>query len=229
MEAATRRRIERCWAERLGCPEERLREPGFHLLPHPGERIYVVSLGGSELALAPPRLHRELEAASRRGSLLAPGVLDALLPAGARRVGPAFVGYTDREAPAPDGLLRLESARAPELAALRACTPEQEWRHANLDAARPPILAVMSCGEAACAAGAELLQGELAHIGVLTHPALRGRGLARAAVAGATAAALAAGHLPQYQTLLANLPALAVARALGFERFATTLSIHLTA
>ena len=47
---------------------------------------------------------------------------------------------------------------------------------------------------------------------------------AERAVQATAAAAQARGLLPQYQTLAANAPALAIAAALGFELFATTLS-----
>jgi hypothetical protein len=43
-------------------------------------------------------------------------------------------------------------------------------------------------------------------------------------VSAALAHALDEGHLAQYQTLLANRGAMSIARALGFDAFATTLS-----
>ena len=39
---------------------------------------------------------------------------------------------------------------------------------------------------------------------------------------------LAMGGVLQYRTLEANLPSLAIARALGFQRFALTLAVRLT-
>jgi predicted GNAT family acetyltransferase len=98
-----------------------------------------------------------------------------------------------------------------------------EWEHAGLETAEP-IFATFEQGTIASAAGARLLPGDVAHIGVLTASGQRGRGLGRAVVTATLTHALEEARLPQYQTLLANRGAMSIARALGFERFATTLS-----
>lgn len=74
------------------------------------------------------------------------------------------------------------------------------------------------------AAGAQVLGGHVAHIGVATHPRHRGEGLARAVVSAVAFSAKEAGLLPQYQTLHSNKSAMSVGRAVRFPRFATTLS-----
>jgi hypothetical protein len=43
-----------------------------------------------------------------------------------------------------------------------------------------------------------------------------------------TADGLAGGRVVQYRTLQANLPSVAVASKLGFQRFAQTLAVRLT-
>ena len=63
-------------------------------------------------------------------------------------------------------------------------------------------------------------------MGVLTHPGHRGRGHGRAVAGAATQAAVAAGSVAHYQTLDANLSSVAVARALGYRRDATTLAVR---
>ena len=63
-------------------------------------------------------------------------------------------------------------------------------------------------------------------IAIVTHPAHRGRGLGKAAVSAIARIALARGLVAQYRTLCANTPSMAIARALGFQRFATTLAIR---
>jgi predicted GNAT family acetyltransferase len=70
------------------------------------------------------------------------------------------------------------------------------------------------------------LDEALVHVGVITHPAHRGRGFGRAVVGAMTAHALRAGRAPLYRTLLANAPAVAVARALGYREYARTLALH---
>ena len=66
------------------------------------------------------------------------------------------------------------------------------------------------------------------HIGVVTHPAYRGRGYGRAAVSAATARGLEAGFIVLYQTLLANAPSVALATELGYQPYATHLAVQLT-
>lgn len=64
---------------------------------------------------------------------------------------------------------------------------------------------------------------------IVTHAAHRGRGHARAALAVVTRLVIERGLVAQYRTLESNAPslALALARRLGFERWATSLAIRL--
>lgn len=223
MEASTRARIEEFWARRISDTPERLRAPGFRVLAHPlPNAFFVLGREGSVVALAPPALHARLAALGPE-RLLDRAALLELLPPGARCVGPTFVGYLDRPPRAPTAsIVRLADARAAPFESLRAGVAREEWEHAGLDAAAGPLFAIVEDGRALCAAGAQILLESVAHIGVLTHPQARGRGLARQVVAALTRAALTRGLLPQYQTLLSNSASLAVGQALGFEAFATT-------
>jgi predicted GNAT family acetyltransferase len=65
------------------------------------------------------------------------------------------------------------------------------------------------------------------NVGIVTHPAQRGRGYARAVVSAMTAFGLARGAVLRYQTLQANAPAVAIARALGYQEYARTLAVRL--
>ncbi len=225
MEASNRARIEEFWARRLGASPAALRTRGLQLIPHPlPDAFFILAREAAVLAVAPPLLHARIAALGPE-RLLDRAALLELLPAGARCIGPTFVGYLDV---APDvsgsGLVTFSSARDPAFDELRASAAGEEWEHAGLDHAGEPLHAHVERGRALCAAGAQILLESVAHIGVITHPALRGRGLARAAVAALTRGCLARGLLPQYQTLLSNASSLAVGKALGFEPFATTFA-----
>jgi GNAT superfamily N-acetyltransferase len=225
-EIAARDRAAQFWAERLGCHVALLREPGLHFIPQADPcAVFIVAAGPSVVAAAPGGLERELAALFRSGRLLEPAAVETFLPGPAVSVGPAFVGYAGSVAPPTLAPIPLAKT-TPELETLRAAVEPHEWQHANLEAAAPPLFALFRQGAAVSAAGAETLLGQVAHIGVLTHPAHRGRGLARQVVAAAAAHAHSEGLLPQYQTLLSNRAAVAVARAIGFAQFATTLSFR---
>ena len=218
-------RAEAFWAERLGCAENAFSVAGPTLVPHPrGNSLYAFATGSSLVVMAPAALHAAIRSlADPRALLTREGALALGRPI-ARLVGPARIAYLQRLLSTAPEAIELGSAADPSLQRLRAAVTAEEWQHANLDAATPPLFGIAADGEIAAAAGAERLQDAVAHIGVLAHPAFRGRGLARRAVQATAAASQARGLLPQYQTLAANAPALAIAAALGFELFATTLS-----
>jgi uncharacterized protein (DUF952 family)/GNAT superfamily N-acetyltransferase len=224
VKASTRARIDEFWAQRLGSgPVELVRSPGLHLVVHPAPNaFFVLGREASVVAVAPPALHARLAALGPERVLDRAALLE-VLPAGARCIGPTFVGYLDVAPGAPSGrVVELPDTSGTAFESLRARASGEEWQHAGLERAAAPLFAVVENGEVRCAAGAEILLGSVAHIGVLTHPDARGRGLARDVVAALTRHSLARGLLAQYQTLMSNAPSLAVGKALGFERFATT-------
>ncbi len=142
-------------------------------------------------------------------------------------IGPAFIGYTDA------ALFRIVSgATARVLAPVDAaavqtlkhdCDPI-EWDHGGCELSEDrPAIGVFEAGRLTALAGYDLWGGSIAHICIITHPTCRGRGHGRAAVSELTRLVLARGLIAQYRTLDANGPAMAIAAALGFERYATTV------
>jgi ribosomal protein S18 acetylase RimI-like enzyme len=195
--------IERFWAADHGCTVEELRRDEIVATPH-GRGIFIFSRRGAVVAL-PPSLAVE------------------------RVVGPAFIGYADGatfvggdEA----GARALGDADGDAVAALRdACEPVA-WEQGGPSPATATAVGVFRGGALAALASYELWGDRIAHIGIITHPAHRGRGLGKAAVCAMSRIALARGLVAQYRTLCANTPSMAIARALGFQRYATTLSIR---
>src|SRR5262249_11102343 len=146
-------------------------------------------------------------------------VLVPLLPDGARLIGPASVAYLEGELVQPDGVVKIESLWDPRLEELRRAVTPEEWRHANLDKAEPPLFGVEHQGRLGAAAGFERVQDRVAHIGVLADPRSRERGFGRLVTQAVGARAMALQLLPQYQTLLANTGALRIGKQLGFAQF----------
>jgi GNAT superfamily N-acetyltransferase len=194
--------VERFWAADLGCTVAKLRGDEVVATRHDGN-IFIFSLRGAIVALP------------------------SALPA-ERVVGPAFVGYADGatfvggdEA----GARSLGDADGEAVAALRdACEP-WAWQHGGPSAAAMAV-GVFRGDTLAALASYKLWGDRIAHIAIVTHPAHRGRGLGKAAVSAIARIALARGLVAQYRTLCANTPSMAIARALGFQRFATTLAIR---
>lgn len=223
MDPETRAGAEAFWAERLGCPVAALRS-GLTLVAHPQEVVFVVATARGTVVAAPLELHGRIERVADLRALTDWETLRALVPAPARTVGAAWLGYTRAPAGSTRDTQPFESTQDPALAKLRAAVTAEEWRHGNLDASEPPIFACVEGGSAAAASGYQRLLDRVAHIGVVADTERRGRGAGRRAVAAALARALERGLLAQYQTLVANTPARRIADALGFAHFATTLS-----
>jgi GNAT superfamily N-acetyltransferase len=176
---------------------------------------------------APARYREQLAAELPTERLVSRENLSRLLPAPTRLIGPAFVGYAASVARVGRSAEELPNATAPAFDALRRAASTEEWEHAGLDEHAGPIFVELADGDVIAAAGYQRIAGELAHIGVLTHPDHRAAGRGRKVVAAAAERAISLGLMAQYQTLLANTSAIAIARSLGFERFATTIAAHL--
>jgi GNAT superfamily N-acetyltransferase len=150
-------------------------------------------------------------------------------PRAERIVGPVFLGYraTAPELPAGEGVARpLVAADAAALARLRDAARPDEWEHAGFTIRRP--VAGVFLGEIlAAAAGFEVLGEGVAHLGVLSHPSFRRKGVGSRAVAAAAVLAHEAGYLLQYQTLESNGPSLGIAARLGFEPWGRSLTVRL--
>jgi predicted GNAT family acetyltransferase len=121
--------------------------------------------------------------------------------------------------------LREEDRGAAER--VRAACSADEWEHGGVELGARDTWAAFE--------GAQLVAlGQLRAHGsgaadpcVVTHPAHRGRGCGRGLVSAVAKSAVSEGTLVLYQTLLSNEPALAVARRIGFEAYATLLAIRI--
>jgi GNAT superfamily N-acetyltransferase len=167
-----------------------------------------------------------------RAALLAPAWWQhALAPTGLEAIGPAYLGYADTQQLRP--ILRhptrlLTPADAAALEAFAGAVGAVAWEHSGLGKPQP----IAGCWEEdrlVAAAGYAVWGTALAHIGVTTHPAFRGGGYGTSVVSAIGRYALERGYVLQYRTLRENSPSMAIAGALGFQEYATTLFIRLDA
>ncbi|MFF1874417.1 GNAT family N-acetyltransferase [Streptomyces sp. CB03911] len=194
--------------------------------------VGVVRLGGSAIVTAPDGA----TAAIVRGALAAlpvAAVTDAGAVGGAlsptRVLGPAALAYVSADGfrPVDPGVLGVEQLPGahPDLRALGESAGEEDGREADLEGITSPAFAVREAGLVVAAAGYRAWPSRTAHLSVLTAPARRGRGLARAVGSAAVAHALAAGLLPQWRAR--PHASRQVARALGFRELGAQLSFEL--
>jgi len=243
LEPALIEKVDVYWARHLGCAPAQLHADEPVLLPHAAEladyagaymmqfdrAAPVISLPPSQLTSLGPRL-----AVAARESLAADGrwgeILGTLLD---RIVGPAWVGYASSEtlrhftADVETRLLTPDDAAHVDRLG-RACTADDWENVVSLPRAGVAVGAFAEGGELAAIAGYEVWGESIAHVSVLTHPAHRGRVLGRAVVGAVAAVALERGLVPQYRSLMANRASLAVAAALRFEGYATSLALRFT-
>jgi len=142
-------------------------------------------------------------------------------------VGYALAG-TLRRGPAEGETRLLTPADAPHVERLgRACTADEWDDVASLSRAAVSVGAFRGWRARGCRRIRDL-GDTIAHVAVLTHPAHRGCALGSAVVSGVAALALERGLVPQYRSLMANRASRALAAALGFEHYATSLALRFT-
>ncbi|MDB6078567.1 MAG: family N-acetyltransferase [Akkermansiaceae bacterium] len=151
----------------------------------------------------------------------------ALKPVTERTIGPAYVGYAASLSGGSDLARSLTPADAAALDQLQGACDETDWDHGG-GSIDQPCSGVFIDGRLAALAGYEIWGGTIAHLSVVTHPAFRGKGHGRDAVAHLAERAIEAGLLPQYRTLESNLASIQIARALGFEHYASSMAVRFT-
>jgi GNAT superfamily N-acetyltransferase len=228
------------WAAHLGCSAAQLAQPRTSVVRNGPD---LADYRGATIVFRPPACVLAVpedwyeRIAGRVGRRLPAEVFDVSLvhqvfgSAVDRVIGPAWLGYADASdfRPAPTmGTRLLGRQDLAELERLAAACGTISWEHSGIDPARPPVFGCFA-GEVLAAAGMLDRWGDrLLHLGIVTHPGYRGRGYGRAVVSEMAAHGLALGGVLQYRTPEANPPSLAIARALGFQRFALTLAVRLT-
>ena len=213
----------------LGCDLRLLGEPGAHIVPG-GARlrgrnaVYMAPVRAAVLVYCPGRLRPRAAAvlaSTPPGHLFTPGACARIAGVGeARILGPSWHGFTDAGhfMPAVPGAGRRLDRDDPLLAGLREACGEAEWAEGGF-ADPDGVLYGIDQGGLVAAGNLTLFRGYPADVGLLTHPAARGRGLAKK-IAGD---ALPAAGIIRYRALAANSPSLAIARSLGFAGYRQNL------
>ncbi|MFD7715546.1 GNAT family N-acetyltransferase [Streptomyces sp. NPDC059814] len=194
--------------------------------------VGVVALGGSAIVTA-PNTSAAVIVRDALGRLPVEAVVDSAvireaLPV-ARVLGPAALSYVSAAGfrPAGTGALTVEQLPAFHLdvRSLERMAGHEDAGEADLEEITSPAFVVREHGQVVAAAGYRAWPRRTAHVGVLTAPQARGRGLAQVTGSAAVAHALAVGLLPQWR---ARPPvSRRVAAALGFEELGSQLSVEI--
>jgi GNAT superfamily N-acetyltransferase len=233
-------RDERFWAGFFGLDPAVWNEPGASLVAHAGlgpyEGIWSFRHAERSVVSAPPAWLERLR----------PHIAEALLAEladvawwrarlgsdVARVIGPAYQGCLSPSELCPvgdDRVALLTDGIAEAVEGFRAGIAEGDWNDGGLDGVGPPLALLRESGRIVAMSGYRAWNETTGDACVLVAPEFRGRGLGAAVTSAVVQAALGQGRLVLYQTLESNQGALAIARRLGFRRFATYLAIRLHA
>jgi ribosomal protein S18 acetylase RimI-like enzyme len=226
------------WAEFLGSSPEKLRKEKTQLLAHAELRdyagCYIIEFGVAPIVSLPANeveSYREEIARWQPGVVRTPTVVQTAFRDRVEAViGPAFIGYTDAKLfrqVTCGGARLLTNADWKELELLRYGCLAEEWDHGGSSFRPNEMVGILSNQRLVGVASYQVWGRHIAHISIITHPAFRGRGYATLAVSELTRIVLERKLVPQYRTLEANQPSMAVARQLGFVQYATSLAIRL--
>lgn len=225
----TRSTLRQYWADRLGVTPDAFAEEGVTIGRADEEGLSLFFRDDAVVVGAPNALTRAVERRSDALGTLDPATGDAVrewfggFDAVERVLGPAFWGYTDREAfdPAESDARVLTDGDESAFEEFRAAVPDDEWDQGGPEFVPGKTVGLFVVGDLVAASGYDEWDETLAHLAVVTHPDHRGDGHGRAVVSRATENALSEGLIPQYRTLDAWPWSVALARDLGFDRFAT--------
>lgn len=226
------------WAETLGCELRLLGEPGGHMVPGGAglrnlNAVYMAGVRAAVLVYCPGRLRPRAAAvlaSTAPGHLFTVGTCAKIADVDEAQIsGPSWHGFTDAGhfTPAlPGAGLRLDRGD-PLLAGLRQACGQAEWAEGGFADPDAVMYGIEEDGCLAAAGNLTPFRGYPADVGLLTHPAARGRGLAKQIAVQMIQDALPTAGTIRYRALVTNSPSLAIARSLGFAGYGQNLIARL--
>jgi GNAT superfamily N-acetyltransferase len=236
----TQTRIEKYWTKEFGGSTDTLLKSGSKVFVRSdNSAAFVFRYYECCIWHVPQRfagsLQRSIQTHDGVDQVFTTGFIAAVFGSAAERIlGPCPIAYCDDTSLRPAESLppcrSLTKADKPAVERLAIdCGPEA-WSHGGveLDAER----AVFGCfadGRLVSAASYEVWGNAIAHVGVVTAPAFRGRGFGKAAATCATADALGQSLVPQWRTLESNVASVRLSQAMGFVPVAAHFLVRLAA
>jgi hypothetical protein len=249
MKEGSLERVRDAWRQVLGAPAA-FRDAGTVVVarpatPAPGPRwVTVVTLGDARCVLIPADLTKTLDPDAGRtlagqgataaadpiaaGRLAHPDEARAMLGPGIVVLGPAVLAYADDPGPSvvPSAAEPVEPGAA-DLDQLGAACDPGEAAESALAAWTHWVHVIRERDLVVAAAGAQVWAGMLAHLGALTRPDRRGRGLGATVASSVVRAALATGLVAQWRARPELTASRRLAAGLGFVELGQQVSYQL--
>jgi hypothetical protein len=145
-------------------------------------------------------------------------------------LGPSVHAFTDRPAPPPPATegAEVRPATPADLVSLRDAVAPAEWAESGFagDDVASAWVAVDRAGRVLAAANLTPFDGLPADVGILSAPAVRGRGIATLVAAVATNDAFERHGIARWRALCVNTPSRRLAHRLGFEDDCVQLALR---
>lgn len=217
-------RLRAAWAEALGTSPAALQGAGVTRVEREElDVVLVLALGAATVIAAPPSAKAAL-AALPAHALHDAEAIAAALP-GSRPIGTAHPLFAGARPVHPSH--EVAEATSLDVASVGAAMPADEWGEAGVQEMERRW-AARDGGAPAAIAGYQRWHGTIAHLGVATAPASRGRGLGRSVAAAAACAAIDAGLVAQWRCRVGNAASLRLAERLGFTRLGRQAAVALS-
>lgn len=198
----------------------------------PAGWVGIVSIDRDTIVSVPGQLHAVVE--HRLGGRLDPSLTQLenvarILGPPDDVLGPAALMYAERLRTPPAAEVTLgsidEAARA-EL--MTACDPAEIDESGIASRSLTGLVAAYLDGRAVAAAGYASWPGGLGHIGVLSAPRFRGRGIGTTVAHAAAAEAIDAGLIPQWRAARENVASIRTGQRVGFVEVGRQVSVRVT-
>jgi GNAT superfamily N-acetyltransferase len=233
----TLRRVDAFWASYFGCAPEDVAGRRTIAVTHAALQGYdgaLVFRHADACIVSVPDTTPEVERARLReaapAAVFDPKFLAKVFVVSTEKVaGPAWLGIADRTdfKSVKSSARLLGDADEAAIARLAEGSGEVAWKQSKLLQIRKPLFGLFQGPDLVAVSGYILMGNLLAYIGVITHPAHRGKGHAKAVVSTAVADAFSKGFVAQWRTPQANEGAVALARSMGFQHYASTYDVQL--
>jgi len=226
---STLRTVRRVWAARMGMELRDLRRPGVQHVEWFGSDVTVILRLGDAIVVAGPDAALDaLRELSEPMLLDEPALLRALVGLDPVLIGAARLSYADSSmrsvAPGTPRTRRASTADVEDV--LSRCTlAEQD--ESGLREMGVRCVAPDAAGRAAAAAGHEVWEDEMAHLGVAVAVDQRGRGLAQEVASSAAISALDSSPVLQWRSSVTNRASARTADRLGFREMGAQIAVDL--
>ncbi|HZE97701.1 MAG TPA: GNAT family N-acetyltransferase [Planctomycetota bacterium] len=238
MSPDTQKKIDAYWAGYFGCSDADLNGKETKVFTHQALGTFdgaLVFRRKDACIVSVPATTPDIERSKLRGATPADAFNAAFLSrtfviSSDKVTGPAWVGFADRGGFKPvksDARLLTPADEAATRELAEGCG-ETAWKQSKIAVDRLTNFGLFAGGKLVAASGYLNLAGQLAYIGVITHPDHRGKGYARMVASASMSHALEVHLLPMWRTLDAHASAVKLAGTLGFEKYAATLDVQLT-